>query len=306
MAAPTDKPTLLLCLDSIKGAMVLQEALEYRNSWRLIVCVAGSPGNTSHDSDELRKLAERHECQVTTNHESRGCSAKFCQENDITRIFCVGWRFLIHQATLDLLPGQVLVAHDSMLPRLRGFAPVATAILSGENQTGVSLIHAASDVDAGNIIWQEAIHIEKTDTATTLTTRLLPLYIKSLQIALATVVPNGLPQNHTNATYSIWRDQQDYRIQWDSSADEIEAAVRALAFPFDGAQTILNGHLVTVTSAEVAQDLRFAIRQPGKIWHLDEQGCPIVVCGSGMLKITAATQDSKTILPIKRLRQRFE
>ncbi|MEP3482717.1 MAG: formyltransferase family protein [Fuerstiella sp.] len=303
MASLTNKPTLLLCLDSSKGATILQEAFQYRDLWQLLVCVSGRPNN---GGDEIRNLANRHDCRVITNQESHSCSAEFCQENNVARIFCVGWRFLIRQETLNLLPGQVLVAHDSLLPRLRGFAPVATAILSGEAETGVSLIHAVADVDAGNIIWQEAIHIESTDTATTLTTRLLPLYVKSLRLAVAADVPSGLPQNHTNATYSIWRDEQDYRIQWHSSAKQIESAVRALAFPFDGAQTILNGDLVTITSAEIAQDMSFAIRQPGKIWHLDEHGCPTVVCGSGMLKITEATRNKKTILPIKRLRQRFE
>lgn len=306
MVHPTEKPTLLLCLDSIKGKTVLHEALQYRISWRLIVCVSGKLGNASRDSNEIRKLAERHDCQITTHDESRGCCAKFCQENNVTRIFCVGWRFLIRAETLSLLRGQVLIAHDSLLPRFRGFAPLATAILCGEDQTGVSLIHAAPDVDTGNIIWQEAVQIEKSDTLTTLTTRLMPLYVKSLELAVAADVSGGVPQNHADATYSIWRDQLDYRIQWDRSAEEIQAAVRALAYPLEGAQTILSGQLVTIISAEVIQDLSFAIRQPGKIWRLDEQGCPVVVCGSGILKITEAIHNGKTILPIKRLRQRFE
>ena len=58
--------------------------------------------------------------------------------------------------------------------------------------------------------------------------------------------------------------------------------------------------------AAVVEEVRFAIRQPGKIWSLDDSGHPTVVCGEGMLRILAASCDGKSLLPLTSLRVRFQ
>jgi methionyl-tRNA formyltransferase len=108
------------------------------------------------------------------------------------------------------------------------------------------------------------------------------------------------------ATYSIWRDEVDYWIDWREDAARIERTIRALGDPYLGARTRWNDCTVVLHRATVIDDVRFAIRQPGKVWALDEQGCPTVVCGAGMLKVLAATCDGQSILPLTSLRVRFQ
>jgi methionyl-tRNA formyltransferase len=60
-----------------------------------------------------------------------------------------------------------------------------------------------------------------------------------------------------------------------------------------------------VRKAEVVPDVKFAIRQPGKIWSLDRFSRPTVVCGEGMLKLVQVERDGASALPIRTLRQRF-
>jgi methionyl-tRNA formyltransferase len=62
---------------------------------------------------------------------------------------------------------------------------------------------------------------------------------------------------------------------------------------------------VVIHRAEVEPDLPFAIRQPGKVWALDTDGRPTVVCGSGLLKILEASADGTSIVPLEKLRLRF-
>ena len=132
-----------------------------------------------------------------------------------------------------------------------------------------------------------------------------PLYREGVRRYLAGELCHARPQDHSQATYSIWRDEDDYRIEWSESAERIERTVRALGPPYLGARSRLGGREVVIHRVEVEADLPFAIRQPGKVWSLDPEGRPSVVCGSGLVKVVEASADGKSILPLKALRLRF-
>jgi methionyl-tRNA formyltransferase len=206
---------------------------------------------------------------------------------------------------VDHLNGEVVIAHDSLLPRLRGFAPLPTALIVGEPHTGVTLIRAGPGVDDGDVLWQKSIAIGPADTIADLIDRVIPLYREGAGRYLRGELVDARPQDKRLATYSIWRDELDYRIDWSESADRIERTVRALGPPYLGARSTLGGEEVVLHRAEVMPDLEFAIRQPGKVWSLDADGRPTVVCGKGCLKILAASAGGKGLFPLKSLRQRF-
>ncbi len=83
------------------------------------------------------------------------------------------------------------------------------------------------------------------------------------------------------------------------------SALCALGEPYLGAKTCLRDKTVVIHEAEIVADVDFAIRQPGKVWGLDADGRPTIVCGHGMLRLLNATRDGQSIFPMRSLRVRF-
>ncbi len=141
-------------------------------------------------------------------------------------MLCIGWHYLVPETVVRHLEGRVFVAHDSLLPKLRGFAPLPTALLTGERRTGVTFLRVGASVDDGDILWQQEVPIEPNDTIGDLIQRITPLYRDGTEQLLRGELRDRRPQDASQATYSIWRDEQDYWIRWGDSAQAIERAVR--------------------------------------------------------------------------------
>lgn len=198
-----------------------------------------------------------------------------------------GWRWLLPADNL-------IVLHDSLLPRFRGFAPLITALVNGEREIGVTafLAEEGGAFDAGPIISQQSIPVSYPTTVGDVLERLAPLY-GSLAEGIFRTLAAGQPLRYTRqaeslATYSIWRDRRDFRIDWRDHAFAIERLVGAAGPPFEGAWTWEEheNREVIVKQAEVVNDLRFEDRHPGKVCRIDPDG-PVVICGSGLLKLTS-------------------
>ncbi len=223
------------------------------------------------------------------------------QSEDLT--FLVGWQHLLAVAT----PSTV-VFHDSLLPRYRGFAPTVTALIKGDREIGVTALSPAKALDAGPIIAQRALSISypiKIETALQLQAGLM------VDIAVDIVErwrSGGLPstpQREDMATFSIWRDDADYEIDWSNSADAIERFVNAVGYPYAGARTTVGQtETVHVSLVTALPDMHFEIRDVGKIWRLDN-GRPVVICGSGMLRIDKSHREDGSDFLFQRLRVRL-
>lgn len=159
--------------------------------------------------------------------------------------------FLIVAAYGQILAPEVLAipshgainVHASLLPRHRGAAPVAYAILHGDEQTGVTLIRMTSQLDAGDILAQEAVPIRPDDTAGTLEARLAELgarmTVDLLRRLAVGQVPPALPQDHTRATRAPRLRKESGLIDWSRSPQYLERFVRAMQ-PWPTAYTFLH------------------------------------------------------------------
>jgi methionyl-tRNA formyltransferase len=298
--------TILLCLSTKKGHEVLKEAILNGSHASFIVSVSSEVNMREPYDKAIRELATDAGLRVVPWQTLRKDLTSFLKEANISAIMCIGWGYLIPRAALEYLAGEVIVAHDSLLPKFRGFAPLPTALIVGEEQTGVTFLRAGSEIDDGDVLWQGSIPIEPTDLIAQLIDKVCPLYREGAREYFQSRLVRSTPQNHALATYSIWRDEHDYRIDWSLDAERIERTIRALGTPYLGAQALLGGNLIIIEQSEVLSDLCFSIRQPGKVWSLDSDGRPTIVCGRGLLKVTHATNlDGSSALPLKSLRQRF-
>lgn len=143
--------------------------------------------------------------------------------------------------------------HGSLLPKYRGAAPIQWAIIKGEKRTGVTTILMDSGMDTGDILLQEEIDIDPSDTAGTLSERLsltgANLLLKTVK-GLEKGTPKPKPQEHSSATYAPILKKEDGRIDWTKEAEEIKNQVRGMN-PWPGAYTFLEGRILKIWDVDI-------------------------------------------------------
>lgn len=203
--------------------------------------------------------------------------------------FAISWRWIINT---DL--EKLVVFHDSILPQLRGFNPLVTALIEGYSEIGVTAIKANSEFDKGNILGVKKIAIQypiKIKEAIALVSELYADLILEIVAKKQSETLIEIPQNESEATYSLWRDDLDYTIDWSLSSETILRTIHALGFPYKGAAVNYDDKTIRLLEASLVDDVEIINRTPSKILFMDNNK-PIVVCGKGLIKIEHAIYDT--------------
>jgi methionyl-tRNA formyltransferase len=195
-----------------------------------------------------------------------------------------------------ILPGRVidiprlgtLNIHASLLPLLRGAAPIQAAIRQGMRQTGVTIMRMVPALDAGPIILTAAIPILDDETYGELQNRLAELGALTLIEALALIElgkSSEIEQDDSLATYAPKVTRDDARIDWTMPVDEVSRLVRAYD-PKPAAFTTLRGVDVKLFGARVASDRSIDganAGEPGQVIAVSEG--LIISCADGAICI---------------------
>ncbi|MGC1185445.1 MAG: methionyl-tRNA formyltransferase [Candidatus Dormiibacterota bacterium] len=150
---------------------------------------------------------------------------------------------LVPQAILDSLTYGGIGVHPSLLPRHRGAAPVAAAILAGDGRTGVTVFRMDRRMDAGPILAQQPLPIPASVSGPALTATLALVGAQMLVQALDHLEAgdrSDIPQLDSGATYSHRLSRRDGNLEWSLSSAEIDRALRALT-PWPGVTVPLEG-----------------------------------------------------------------
>lgn len=172
-------------------------------------------------------------------------------------------------------------AHASLLPRHRGAAPIAAAILAGDAETGVTLMQMDEGLDTGPMLAQRALAIADDDTTGTLTPKLAnlaaDLMIETLPRLLAgDIAPQ--PQDDARATMFKQIKKEEGLIDWTRPAIELARRVRAFN-PWPSAFTFWNGTLLKILRAHASP--HHVAAEVGRVVQIGKEIA--VVCGSGAL-----------------------
>ena len=139
--------------------------------------------------------------------------------------------------------------HPSLLPKYRGPTPIQTAILNGDNETGVTIIQIDKDVDHGGILASTKYQISNSgyyqqvhDELAEIGAKLLVETIKNIR----TIKPRE--QDHVQATFTKMFEREDARIDWSRPTQEIYNQIRALN-PEPGTWTTWNGKILNIKKA---------------------------------------------------------
>ena len=261
------------------------------------VCSYPNQGNTSCTFTEIQAL-----CSIN-NYNLYGRKLLDKQKLDeVEIIFVAGWQFII-----DNTDDRYIIFHDSILPKYRGFAPTVTALINGDRQIGVTALKASDLADKGDIYDQKVIEI---DYPIKIYDAYLLLGKAYTEIAISIIDKASqdklvaTPQSDLNATYSLWRDEEDYYINWEWNANKILRFINAVGYPYSGAKTNYQSQTIYIDEAVITEDIFFEDRHSGKIWNI-KNGHPQVVCGQGMIQILIARFEDGTRVKFNKLRTRL-
>lgn len=167
-------------------------------------------------------------------------------------IFSFYFRSMISTALLSLAPGGAFNMHGSLLPHFRGRAPTNWAVLKGAAETGATLHEMVAKPDAGFIVDQSAVPILPDDTAEQVFDKVTVAAEQVLWRSLAAIEagkPPRLPNDLVSGSYYSSRRPEDGRIDWSHSAADVYNLIRAVAPPYPGAFTDINGQRLIVAAA---------------------------------------------------------
>lgn len=207
----------------------------------------------------------------------------------------VAYGHLLKPELLQIPRGGMVNVHPSLLPALRGAAPVEWAILNGLESTGVTIMQMDEGLDSGPILHQIPEQIDPEETGGELSAHLAETGAQALIEALTLWEQGALrpvPQDHARATYAPKLTREAARIRWSEPAQRVARAIRGLD-PKPGAWTELDGRAVKLFGAQATED-RGA---PGQV--LTAEGRLLIAAGEGAVAVQEVQPAGKARMPAR-------
>lgn len=236
----------------------------------------------------VKVLAQEHNIPVYQPTSVKdGTALEIIQELAPELIVVAAYGRILPNSILEYPAKGCINVHSSLLPKFRGAAPIHWAVVSGETETGVTIMHMAQELDAGDIIDQIRTPIDPDESVETVHDRLAELGGKIL-VEVVEKIANGTatrtPQDGTQATYAPMLSRELSNIDWTQPAKAIHDKIRGLS-PWPAASTnIISDTIIKIFgSANLGENTSAA---PGTIVAAGKQGID-VACGDGkVLRLT--------------------
>ena len=190
-------------------------------------------------------------------------------------------------------PRGCINVHSSLLPSYRGAAPINWAILNGDEETGVTIMHMATELDAGDIISQASTPIGPKETAEELNARLAVLGGELLVKTVAAIEDGTaarIPQEHDKHTLAPMLNKSMSPMELHRTARELDCQVRGL-YPWPAAVTELDGVRCKILATTVCGQT--TEKAPGTVLQADKNGLKLACGGGTVLQIDELQPDGK-------------
>ena len=186
--------------------------------------------------------------------------------------------------------------HASLLPKLRGAAPIQWSIINGEKRSGVTAMQMDKGLDTGDILLSESVEIRDDETAQELHDELSVLgaqVMRKTLLMLQKGVLLPIRQDDSQSTYAPILTKELSAIDWQKSALQIHNQIRGL-YPWPGASAVLNGKTLKIHSAKL---LGKTEGEPGEVVFNDHRLC--VACGDGnAVELLVIQAPGKKAMPV--------
>lgn len=173
--------------------------------------------------------------------------------------------------------------HASLLPKLRGGAPIHKAIIYGYDVTGITIMYMDKGMDTGDMISKKEVKIEDNDTAETLHDKLQKISVTLLLETLPKII-NGTnkreKQDDNRATYAYNISRQEEHVDFNKTSKEVFNQIRGLN-SWPGAYAVLDDKNIKLWLSKISENHYDA--KPGTIVNLDKNGMEIVTKDGSVL-----------------------
>lgn len=201
----------------------------------------------------------------------------------------------------QILPKELLEApsygcinvHASLLPELRGGAPIHYAILQGKTKTGITIMYMVEKLDAGDMLTQVEVPIEETDTVGTLHDKLSAAGAKLLSETIPLLLSGKItpiPQAEEKATFAPNIKREQEKIDWTKTGETIYNHIRGLN-PWPVAYTTYEGQVWKIWWGEKVAAQTNA--EPGTIIAVERDGIVVATGNETGIKITELQPSGK-------------
>lgn len=184
--------------------------------------------------------------------------------------------------------------HASLLPKLRGGAPIHHAIIDGYKKTGITIMYMNEKMDEGDIISQKEIDITETETASTLHDKLSILGRDLLLETLPSIINkknSRIKQDNDNATYGFVIKREDEKIDFAKTKREIYNQIRGLN-SWPGAYCLIDGKILKIWESKKSDNM-FPNKIDGEITNIYDEGFGVKV-NDGEIIIKTVQPEGKT------------
>jgi len=212
---------------------------------------------------------------------------RIIKDENADYIIVAAYGKILPTAVLNAAKGGCINIHASLLPHLRGAAPINRAIMQGDRLGGVTVMHMAEGLDTGDMILAKQIEIPDTMTAGEYHDALSVLGAEAICDFLATDVHKRTPQDESLATYAAKIEKSETEIDFTQNATAVYNKIRGLS-PYPCAFAVINGRRFKLISALLGNGKGTA----GSVVSATDKGIEIA-CGEGSVIITVIQPEGK-------------
>lgn len=192
-------------------------------------------------------------------------------------IVACNWRTWIPPQVFALPKRGTLNVHDSLLPKYAGFSPLIWALLNDEKEVGVTAHMMDDTLDAGDIVLQRSVPVGPRDTTADLFQKTLDLFGPITVDGLAEIASGRTDftrQDRSQASFFHKRAEEDLRIDFTWTAEELDRLVRAQCAPYPSAFCFHRGQRLEIIEADVSAEVYGGT--PGRIFYREGDGVTVV------------------------------
>ena len=279
----------------------LKELISAGHEILAIVCQPDKPNGRGNkiEFSNIKKFALEKNIKVLQYQKIRFEGVEELKALNPDLIVVVSYGQILSDEIINIGKYGCINVHASLLPKYRGASPIVSAIMNGEEKTGVTIMRVAREVDAGNMLAREETQIFKNETGGELSNRLAEIGAKLLVKVVEQIETGNFSeevQNADEATFTKMIKKEDLELDFSMSATEIYNKVRALC-PVPVAYMLKGNDKIKIYETEIVECNENI--PSGEIISADRINGIVIKCGKDAIKILKLQAPGGKVLDYK-------